>query len=129
MKKAFTAIITFLLVIAFSTSAFATTQETYVYNFDSVTVIFDENDTWDAATRETIAHKLVYGENENTATYNLLCTIFGHKYETKSVTTVTHCAQESQPRCLEEYFDISLCSRCEDTVTTRIGYCYITCCP
>ena len=128
MKKLFLVIMTFVLICTFSFSSSAATTETYVYNIDSVTVIFDENDTWDSITRETIAHKLVYGE-ENIATYNLLCTMFGHKYETKSVTTVTHCVLAEQPRCLEEYFDISLCSRCEDTVTTRIGYCYITCCP
>lgn len=118
-----------LLVCAFSVSAFATTEETYTYTLGDVTVIFDENDTWDAATREAIAHKLVYGTDDNSTTYNILCSLFGHKYEVKGVTTITHCAQTSQPRCLEETFNLSLCSRCDDQLVERTGMCYIYCCP
>lgn len=129
MKKLFIALLALLLISAFSVSSFAATEENYMYNIGSVTVIFDENDTWDASTREAIAHRLVYGDDTAISTYNLLCNMFGHKYETKGVTTVTHCAQSSQPRCLEEVFNISLCSRCGDQLTERTGYCYIYCCP
>lgn len=129
MKKTIIVITTLLLICTFSISSFAITEETYVYNFGATTVIFDENDTWDASTREAVAHRLVYGDDDTSATYNLWCNMFGHKYETKGVTTVTHCAQESQPRCLEETFDVSLCSRCQNQVIERTGYCYIYCCP
>ena len=129
MKKIFVAVMALLLVCTFSVVSFAATEETYVYNLGSVTVVFDETDTWDASVRESIARRLVYGEDESIATYNLLCNIFGHKYETKSVTTITHCVQTEAPRCLEEHFDISLCSRCEDQLTERTGFRYIFCCP
>lgn len=129
MKKIFATVIAVLLLCMFSVSAFAAEEETFVYNLGSVTVIFDENDTWDADTREVIAHRLVYGNDDNATTYNILCNLFGHKYETKGVITVTHCVLPEAPRCLEEYFDLSLCSRCGDQVTTRTGYCYIFCCP
>lgn len=128
MKKMIALTMVFILLCLFSISAFASAEDTYVYNFDSVVVIFDENNSWDAATREAIAHSLVYGEEEPTTTYNLLCNLFGHKYETKSVTTITHCVLDESPRCLEEHFNISLCSRCGDQVTQRTAYCYITCC-
>lgn len=130
MKKLLIVCLSLLLVGMFSVSAFAADEEIYVYDFGSVTVIFDENDTWDAETREIIAQRLAEGETgESAAPYNLLCTLFGHKYETKSVTTVTHCVQAEQPRCLEEIFDMSLCSRCGDQQVTRVAYAYITCCP
>lgn len=129
MKKILTIVLALFLLCTFTVSSFATAEETYVYELNGVTVIFDAEDAWDAATRETVAHLLVYGDEGDATTYNLLCTMFGHKYETRAVTTITHCVQTAQPRCLEEYFDVSLCSRCEDSVTERIGYCYITCCP
>ena len=129
MKKILIAFIALLLICTSTVPAFATAEETYVYDIGTVTVIFDENDTWDAATREAIAHRLVYGDEDAGTTYNLLCSLFGHKYETKGVTAITHCVQSSQPRCLEEVFDLSLCSRCGDQLTERTGFRYIYCCP
>ena len=129
MKKIFVSLLTILMICTFSVSALAATEENYVYNIGSVTVIFDENDTWDASTREAIAHRLAYGDDTAISTYNLLCNMFGHKYETKGVTTVTHCVLDEAPRCLEETFNLSLCTRCNDQVTERTGYCYIFCCP
>ena len=131
MKKLLAVLLTFLLVCTFSLSAFAASEEIYTYEIGNVTVIFDENDALDAATREALAHMLAsgsYGE-QDIATYNLLCTLFGHKTQTSGATTVTHCAQASQPRCLEECFAVTTCTRCDYTSVERTGYRYITCCP
>lgn len=128
MKKILFILISLLLLSSFCVSAFAETEEIYTYNIGDVTIIFDENDTFDATTREVVAHKLATGD-EGITTYNLLCTLFDHNYEEKSVTTVTHCVEPDQPRCLEEHFIVQVCSRCEDTIVERIGYGYITCCP
>ena len=131
MKKIFVVLLTFLLILTFSLSAFAASEEIYTYEIGNVTVIFDETDTLNAATREALAHLLASGNynSGDAATYNLLCTLFGHKYETSGATTITHCAQESQPRCLEECFTVQLCTRCDDTIVERTGWSYITCCP
>lgn len=129
MKKAFVVILTLILLCTFSVSTLAATDEVYIYDIGSVTVIFNENDTWDATTREAIAHRLVYGNDDTSTTYNLLCSLFGHKYETKGVTAITHCVFDEAPRCLEEYFDLSLCSRCDDQLIERTGFRYIYCCP
>ncbi len=128
MKRSFVLLLTLVLVFAFSLSSFASEKEPYVYNIENVTIIFDENDTFDAATREMVAHKLVHGD-EDVAPYGLICTLFGHDYEQKGVTTITHCVYSEQPRCLEEYFIVQVCSRCEDTIVERTGFRYITCCP
>lgn len=129
MKKLLIVCLSLLLACMFSVSAFAADEEIYTYDFGSVTVIFDENDTWDAKTREIIAERLAGGEaDDGIATCNLICSLFGHDYETKSVTTITHCARAEQPRCLKEIFDLSLCSRCEDQQVTRVAYWYTTCC-
>ena len=128
MKKVFITLLTLLLLSTFSLSAFAVNEEVYTYNIGNMTIIFDEADTFDAATREAIAHKLANG-NEHISSYGLLCTLFGHNYEEKAVTTVTHCVEPDQPRCLQECFIVQVCSRCEDTIVERTGFRYITCCP
>ena len=129
MKKILVTAMAILLVCTFSISTFAATEETYIYTIGEVTVIFDKNDTWDATTREAIVHRLTHGNDDASTTYNLLCSLFGHKYETKGVTTITHCVLDEAPRCLEETFDLSLCSRCDDQLVERTSYGYIFCCP
>ena len=131
MKKILALLLALLFITIFSLTAFATTEENNVYNIGNVTVVFDEENPFDATTLEALAHMLAsgsYGE-DNVATYNLLCTLFGHKYQTSGVTTVTHCAQSIQPRCLEEYFAVTTCTRCDETIVERTGWSYITCCP
>ena len=128
VKKISIFLLILVLIFSFSLSAFAQTKEVYVYNIGNVTVIFDESDTFDADTREVIAHKLVHGDDGATS-YGLMCTLFGHKYDEKTVTTITHCVEPDQPRCLEEHFIVQVCSRCDDTIVERIGYTYINCCP
>lgn len=129
MKKIFVAILALSMICTFPISAFAATEEAYIYTIEKITVIFDKNDTWDATTREAIAHSLVYGKNHTVATYNFWCDITGHIYETKGVTTITHCVLDEAPRCLEETFNISLCIRCNNELIERTSYGYIFCCP
>ena len=128
MKKLLVSLLALLLISTFSFTAFAEDKESYTYEFENVTVTFDETNTFDNATRETVAYKLVNGD-EGATTYGFLCALLNHDYEEASVTTVTHCVEPDQPRCLEEYFIVQVCSRCEDTVVERIGYGYIICCP
>lgn len=128
MKKTLVCLLALFLICTFSLSALAASEETYIYEIGNVTVIFDDTNTLDPASRAAVAQKLVNGDN-NVATYGFLCALLNHDYEETGVTTITHCAQPEQPRCLEEYFIVQVCSRCEDTIVERIGYGYITCCP
>ena len=127
MKKILIFILTISLVFVMSFSSFAS-NETYTYNYGNITVVFDETTPFSEEQRVNIADKLVNGA-DNTATYGLWCTLFGHDYVEDTVMTVTHCVNDTQPRCLEENFEIGECSRCGDTYTNRIAYTYITCCP
>ena len=98
------------------------------YQIGNVTIIFDENSQLSADQQESIAHLLVYPEN-GVAQANLICDIFGHKNTMEGVTTITHKATAYNPRCLEEFFTITTCSRCNESTVERDGYGYITCCP
>ena len=102
-------------------------NETYTYEYGNITIIFEQTTPFSSEQRANIAYKLING-TDNTNTYGLWCTLFGHDYVEDSVKTITHCVNDTQPRCLEEYFEIGECSRCGDTYTNRISYGYITCC-
>lgn len=128
MRKIFVCLLTFLLISTFALSAFAENAETYTYEINNITVIFDETSPFDAATREAVAYTLVYGD-DGVAACGILCTLFGHDYITSGATTITHCAAPDQPRCLEEYFLVQACEDCDHTIVERTGFMYITCCP
>ncbi len=71
------------------------------------------------------------GENTDSgiAAYNILCNLFGHNYDSIDVTTtITHKVRSSAPRCLEEKFDVQLCSRCSYSNYELFYSAYINCC-
>lgn len=128
MKKTLTFVLTIIIAFSMCFSVYAQ-DNTYTYEYGNKTVIFDETTQFSAEQREKIAEYLVNGaEASDAATYGLTCTLFGHKYVVDYVTTITHCVFDTQPRCLEESFEIGECSRCGDTYSERISYGYITCC-
>lgn len=127
MKKVLISILSIVLIFTMCISSYAS-EETYTYEYNNITVIFDETTPFSAEQRANIADKLVNNIDDN-ATYGLWCTLFGHDYVEDDVKTITHCVSDTQPRCLEEHFEIGECSRCGDTYANRIAYSYITCCP
>ena len=129
MKKFFVFIISAVLILSICFSSTAANIQ-YTYNYGNVSVIFNDNTHFSEASRKHIADMLA-GENgadSEIEPYGIAC-LFGHKYVTENVITITHCASDTQPRCLEEIFEISECSRCGKTKTERISYTYIACCP
>ena len=67
--------------------------------------------------------------DDGITTYNWLCDVFGHNYETASFTAVTHCVNDAAPRCIEEYYDSHVCQRCDYVWLELLSYVYINCCP
>ena len=128
MKKLLSLILVISLALAACLPIYAQ-DSTYVYDFGNKTIIFDEATQFSAEQRENIVNLLANGtETDDAETYGLMCTLFGHKYVEETVKTITHCVSDTQPRCLEEKFDIGECSRCGDTYSNRISYQYIYCC-
>lgn len=100
----------------------------YTYTIENKTVIFNSDTPFDAETREYVANNLVYG-NPQSNTYGIICTLLGHSYESSLVETITHCASDTNPRCLEETYEVQICKRCDHTITELVDVCYISCCP
>lgn len=129
MKKILTVVIAILFLFSFSMSVSADSV-IYVYEIGNTAVIFDENTFFSATERENIAQLIVSRNSNDSISYALLCVISGHDYsQYESVTTITHRADDKAPRCLQERFLISKCSRCEHYKTERTSFCYISCCP
>lgn len=98
------------------------------YQIDNITVMFDADSQFSDEQQETIANLLAYPEY-GVAQANLICNIFGHKNTTEGVTTITHKAKATSPRCFQENFIVTTCSRCDEYTVERASYYYITCCP
>lgn len=98
------------------------------YQIENVTVIFEANSQFSDEQQEIIAQLLVNSEY-GVAQANLICNIFGHKNTQEGVSTITHKVSATDPRCLQEFFTITICSRCNESTVERDGMCYIPCCP
>ena len=100
----------------------------YTYTVGNKTIIFNSDTAFNAETREYVVNYLMHGKPQST-TYGLVCTLLGHSYETSLVTTITHCASDTNPRCLEETYKVQICKRCDHDITELVNVCYISCCP
>ena len=128
MKKITIILMVVVLTVCSTFGASASSTVGNTYQIDNVTVIFDAESQLSSEQQETIANLLVNPEY-GVAKANLICSIFGHKNTTEGVSTITHKVFEESPRCMEEFFTITVCSRCNESTVERDAYRYITCCP
>ena len=128
MKRLTIILLTIILVFAGTISVSADEMNSNIYQIDNITVIFDADSQLSNEKKEAIVQLLVnpeYGVSQA----NLICNIFGHKNTVEGVTTITHKVSATDPRCLEEFFTITVCSRCNESTVERDGFAYIPCCP
>ena len=64
-----------------------------------------------------------------TSAAGLMCTLFGHKNTSETVISVTHKYNVESPRCLQEVFAVTSCSRCGESSVERLSFSFISCCP
>lgn len=98
------------------------------YEIGNRTIIFDASSAFSVEEQQYIVEMIVNPENQ-ASTYGLVCTLFGHKNTSETVISITHCAKATSPRCLQENFVVTTCSRCDESTVERVSYSYITCCP
>ena len=130
MKK----ILAVILAIAsvFSLTTFSASAE----NTDENTVVITRGDTdyiFEAGVSDDLINSFIYAietehDCDDTATYGLMCTLFGHKLETSTAHTITHKASATDPRCLKRTYAVETCSRCDYSNSTLLGSTYISCC-
>ena len=130
MKKIIICILTIVIIISLCINASAREATDIIYNYGNITILFDADTTLSTEQQLRIADILVNGD-DNTSTYNLWCSLFGHNYDTTEyATAITHEVRTVAPRCLKEYFLVHICSRCEESGQIEsVGSEYIVCCP
>ena len=128
MKKIVFLLTTIICAISFCIHPFATDTSSNVISIDNVDAIFRNDSTLTEEEKQIVAERII-NNSTNVQTYGLICNLFGHKNTTEYVTTITHCAYSTAPRCLEEQWELTICTRCEYTETRRIAFYYIDCCP
>lgn len=128
MKKILVILLTIVLTFGATLGVSADDIIGNTYQIENVTVIFDTDSQLSNEQQEIIADLLVnpeYGVSQA----NLICNIFGHKNTSETVITITHKAKTNSPRCLQENFTVTTCSRCNESTVERNSLFYITCCP
>ena len=129
MKKALTVLLAILITISSLLSVSAADTSGNVYVFDGITIEFSADSSFTAEEQAVIVQQVVAGtDNSSNTTYNLLCTLFGHKTTTESFTVIEHCVRADQPKCLETLQNVTACSRCDYVYTEVVGSVYIICC-
>lgn len=127
MKKIIALILVF--VFAFSTmsiTAYAEESKENTVTVNEVEFVFDADTTEDFRSK-FIAHYFSHGD-EDAATYGLICTLFGHKIESTVSSVITHKVKSTDPRCLQERYNVETCSRCDYINKTLLSSYYISCC-
>ena len=130
MKRIITLFMAIIIAFSMTLVSSANTTSGNTIEVNGVTVIFSANSNFTEEEQQLIAEHVILGisEDERNTTYNLLCTLFGHKTTTESFTVVEHCASDTQPRCRRSLQDVTACSRCDYVTTEVISSTYIYCC-
>lgn len=119
-------VVSLFSVMSISVYAEDANKNTITVTVNETVFIFDTN-TSEEFRSKAIARYFNHN-GEGTSTYGLTCTLFGHKLESSVVTTITHKARATAPRCLQETYEMEVCSRCDYTNPILIGSTYISCC-
>lgn len=123
-------ILALALTVAMLLCAFIMPTNAAEIKIDEKTAIIIENEN---ISEETKAKIIAYYTNEeehnnNSATYGLTCTLFGHKLDSTVVAKITHKARTTSPRCLEKTYTYETCTRCDYEESILISSIYIVCC-
>ena len=127
MRKIFTIVFAILTVISITLTVSATGN---IYVKDGITIEFAETSAFSFEQQVSIAERIIHNEDyASITTYNLLCTMFGHKTTIETIGIIEHCVSETAPRCLKTVQDVTVCTRCEEIIDINtISSYYIFCC-
>ncbi len=119
-------VVSLFCVMSISVCAQDTSANTVTVTVNETVFVFTA-DTSEEFRSKVISHYFNH-DDENTAAYGLMCTLFGHKLESSVVTAITHKAKATSPRCLQETYNVEACTRCDYTNPILLGSTYIVCC-
>ena len=123
-----------LMVLAISVSLFviptsaAETEDTH--NHDNIEIYFEDENLSEEFKAKATAYFLNGGSesDDETTTYGLTCTIFGHKITTSTTHIYRHKVRTASPRCVRETYAYDSCERCDYEASVLLSTVYIHCC-
>lgn len=99
----------------------------YQNHEDCVNVIFTENSVFTDEEKQVIEN--YFKESiDDTNSYGIRCTLFGHNYITELVDVIRHKVRATKPRCDKETYETKICSVCSHTVSELIFLTSTNCC-
>ena len=116
-----------LFCILFSLTCFAQTE--YNYENEDTTVIFQSNSSFSNETKQYIADRLIYGNNDDSISTYSWCWLTGHDKQTENAWKIEHKFRTTDPRCKKTTYMITTCTNCDFIEFTDLTYNYISCCP
>ena len=130
MKRVISIVLSMFIVVSLPIFSSASDNIGNVVNIGSVTVEFGENSSFTCEEQHVLAQLIANNEinNDVSTTYNLLCTVFGHKTTTETITVIEHCVSDTPPRCIKSFQDVTACSRCDYVDIVELSSIYIYCC-
>lgn len=128
MRKLICILLTIIILV--SATPYSTASNTVIHKRGNVSVIFESDTSFTATEQLYIADMLVYGESDITIVQpRAWCWLTGHDKKTEYVTIITHKKYSTAPRCLEEIYEVTTCSKCDLYDMVLIGSTIIACCP
>lgn len=127
MKKIIAFILAMIMCLSVCWGVSAADIES-TYHYDYVEIMFAEDSTLNEEMKQKIADYIINGD-DGVSTYNLLCTLLGHKETIEYVATISHKVSPTHPRCLRQTWEVTGCTRCEEALgMVLLSESYITCC-
>ena len=127
MKKVIALILSICFILSLGVIP-ASAEEAVVENNDIVIIIHNEDISEETKAKIVSYYSDPEAHNDTATTYGLTCTLFGHKLESTTLTTVTHKVRSTAPRCQEKLYDYEACTRCDYENSTLLSNSYIYCC-
>ena len=116
-----------LVIIMLSSGIYVMAHE--ISESGKIEVIFDENSIFTEEEKQIIESSFFENSDGNTTEpYGVMCTLFGHDYKSETTTVIRHKVYASAPRCVKEWYDTKICTRCSDTQSTILSSKNIDCC-
>ena len=125
LKKAISLLLCSLLVVAILCAA-ASAQSFTARSGNAEVVI--EHSGLNSETLNGIAQTLLTGAAPAASAPNPWCIINGHSIERVGAEIIRHKVYATQPRCIQESYDVERCTRCDYANYELLGTVPIYCC-
>ena len=116
-----------LLIVMLTSGIYVVAHE--ISESSNIEVIFAENSVFTEDEKQIIESSFSeYDDGNKSVPYGLMCTLFGHDYKSETISVIRHKVYVNAPRCVEEWYDTKICTRCSDTNSTLLDSMNIDCC-